>query len=139
MLVEPSRRNAARARAARETQPSQPPRPRREPSGNPSPTVSPFFHLLPDAPPPFPHKCRASGRAGGLALRKEQHAGNLKALERRKRRERGGQRRPGTRGSHRPPVADAIRTRGFFKLWWWLVCLIRALLLFSARRTVSQP
>ena len=35
-LVEPSRRNSAGARAAR-TQPSQPPRPRREPSRNPQP------------------------------------------------------------------------------------------------------
>ncbi|KAG2649986.1 hypothetical protein PVAP13_1NG182419 [Panicum virgatum] len=77
--------------------------------------------------------------AGGPALRKERHARSKKALARRKRRERGGRRRPGTRGPHRPPVADAIRPRGFFNLWWWLVCLIRALLLFSARRTVSQP
>ena len=141
--MEPSRRNSAGARAARETQtqPSQPPRPRREPSRNPQPAQ----RSLPSSTsfamrlPPSPHKCRASGRPAARHSERTNTQEARKALARRKRRERGGGRRPGTRGPHRPPVADAIRPRGFFKLWWWLVCLICALLLFSARRTVSAP
>jgi hypothetical protein len=78
--------------------------------------------------PRSPHKYRACAPRRGI--QRETTRKKPEALARSKGEREGDDDSLGTRGLHRSPVADVTRPRGIFKLWWWLVCLIRALLLF---------
>jgi len=128
-VVEPSRRNAT----ARESEPSQPPRTpatsRTLSNGRTPNGLFFFFHLLSSEAPPAPVLRINTARP---PPRRSIQKGRTRK-EHRSAREKEGKREDddglGTCGPHRSPVADVTRPRGIFKVWWWLVRLIRALLL----------